>query len=221
MQMPHAFPMSMVWTGQPGQTWLGSASAFLLMWMLMTMFMMSPSLFQALRSVRKIKGIFEVALGYSFVWLLLGSGVFVLGVGVADVLTWSPVLAGSIPVVGAVSILCAGVIQSTLWKRRRLMRCRALPGVLASVPFAVLETRSLPGTRLRAVLLWLHTGHGRLGTNGSQGDGNCRRGGHRGALCASAAPCGAHQRDVSGLCWGFLACSDIGRGLTRDTDEDS
>lgn len=58
-----------------------------------------------------------------------------LGAGVTEILMSSTPLTGLVPVTGAPGMLCAALIQLSAWKRRRLMRCRELPGVV-SPPFA-------------------------------------------------------------------------------------
>jgi Predicted metal-binding integral membrane protein (DUF2182) len=49
MPMPGGWTMSMVWMRMPGQTWLGAATSFLGMWIVMMVAMMLPSLVPMLR----------------------------------------------------------------------------------------------------------------------------------------------------------------------------
>src|SRR5205814_9242511 len=73
MPMPGGWTMSMAWMRMPGQTWLGAASSFLAMWVVMMVAMMLPSLVPMLwRYRRAVVRIGESRLG----WLtaLVGAG---------------------------------------------------------------------------------------------------------------------------------------------------
>jgi predicted metal-binding membrane protein len=54
MPMPGGWTMSMAWMRMPGQTWLGSAAAFLGMWAVMMLAMMLPSLIPMLSRYAKL-----------------------------------------------------------------------------------------------------------------------------------------------------------------------
>ena len=53
MLMPGDWSMSMTWMRMPGQTWLGAATSFLGMWVVMMVAMMLPSLVPMLWNYRK------------------------------------------------------------------------------------------------------------------------------------------------------------------------
>src|SRR5882672_4021654 len=52
MEMPGGWTMSMMWMRMHGQTWFGSATSFLLMWLAMMVAMMLPSALPMLLRVR-------------------------------------------------------------------------------------------------------------------------------------------------------------------------
>jgi predicted metal-binding membrane protein len=77
MPMPGGWTMSMAWMRMPGQTWLGAATSFLGMWVVMMVAMMMPSLVPMLWRYRQAVGTVEtrlalltalVGLGYFVVW---------------------------------------------------------------------------------------------------------------------------------------------------------
>lgn len=115
MMMPSGSAMSMMWMRMPGQTWLGAAASFLVMWTAMMAAMMLPSLVPMLMRYRR--GVI-VGLGYYFVWTLLGAVVFPLGVALAAIEMPQPRIAVGLAVVIAASL------QFTAWKARRLAWCR-------------------------------------------------------------------------------------------------
>jgi predicted metal-binding membrane protein len=120
--------MSMMWMRMPGQTWPGVAAAFLGMWMVMMVVMMSPTLTPMLWRYREAAGsnrsaflMAVVSAGYFFVWAVLGLIIFVAGAGFTALnMQATPVLAGIVVLVG-------GALQLTRWKARRLACCREAP----------------------------------------------------------------------------------------------
>src|SRR5258708_6792622 len=88
MPMPGGWTMSMAWMTMPGQTWLGAASSFVGMWVVMMAAMMLPSLVPTLWRYRQTVGTAEtrlhwltplVAVGYFCVGAMCGATVFPLG----------------------------------------------------------------------------------------------------------------------------------------------
>ena len=79
----------MMWMQMPGQSWLGAAAAFLSMWVAMMAVMMLPSLVPMLWRYRAAVAITDskhamrlialVAVGYFFIWAVLGFLVFLSG----------------------------------------------------------------------------------------------------------------------------------------------
>src|SRR3569623_2640776 len=105
----------MVWMPMPGQTWAGAAAAFLAMWMAMMVPMMLPSLAPA-RWRGRARPAAVAAVGYYFVWALIGRAVYPRGVLLAG--TGSSRLSAAI-------VLGAGLVQFSEWKRKHLVCCRA------------------------------------------------------------------------------------------------
>jgi predicted metal-binding membrane protein len=64
-----------------------------------------------------------VGAGYFFVWTVLGTLVFPIGVAVSAVVSRQPALARGVPIAVGAVVLMAGALQLTAWKRRRLA-CR-------------------------------------------------------------------------------------------------
>jgi predicted metal-binding membrane protein len=138
MPMPGGWTMSMAWMRMPGQTWVGAASTFLGMWIVMMVAMMLPSLIPMLRRYRRAVGESgETRLGrlttlvgaaYFLVWTALGMAAFPLGVALADVEMRVPELARAVPIAVGVVVLIAGALQFTTRKSRQLACCRESPG---------------------------------------------------------------------------------------------
>jgi predicted metal-binding membrane protein len=135
MPMPGGWTMSMAWMRMPGQTWLGSAAAFLGMWVVMMLAMMLPSLIPMLSRYRQAVGTGETlglltalaGLGYFFVWTVLRMAAFPLGVALAAVEMQQPAFARTVPIAVGVVVVIAGALQFTAWKARHLACCRELP----------------------------------------------------------------------------------------------
>jgi predicted metal-binding membrane protein len=129
MEMPSGWTMSMTWMRMPGQSWSGAAATFLGMWIVMMVAMMLPSLVPVLWRYRQAvaRTIGPVALGYFFVWTLLGAALFPLGCLVAAVEMQVPLAGRLAPAAAAVVILLAGALQCTAWKTKHLACCREIP----------------------------------------------------------------------------------------------
>jgi predicted metal-binding membrane protein len=137
MQMPGGWTMSMAWMRMPGQTWLGAAASFLVMWVVMMAAMMLPSLVPALGRYRRAVGRRDearlgwltvlVGAGYFFVWAGFGIAVFPLGVALVAIEMQLPALARAVPIAVGVVVLIAGALQLTPWKARQLGCWREAP----------------------------------------------------------------------------------------------
>ena len=131
MSMPGGWTMSMTWMRMPGQTWPNATASFLGMWLVMMVAMMLPSLVPALWRYRQATRLGSrtavVGAGYFFVWMLVGSAVFPLGIALATVEMQRPSLARAVPLAIGIVVLLAGALQFTTWKARHLACCRTLP----------------------------------------------------------------------------------------------
>jgi predicted metal-binding membrane protein len=144
MPMPGGWTMSMAWMRMPGQTWLGAATAFMVMWMVMMVAMMLPSLVPMLSGYRgSVYGSGEARLGvltvlvgagYFAVWAAFGAAVYPLGIALgAAEMRW-PAVAQSVPLATGFVLLLAGLGQFTAWKARHLGHCRAACGCGPRLP---------------------------------------------------------------------------------------
>ena len=137
MPMPGGWTMSMTWMRMPGETWTGAAASFLLMWVVMMVAMMLPSLVPMLWRYRQALAeagetrtgrlTALVSVGYFFVWTALGIIVFPLGVALAAIEMRQPALARAVPIAVCMVVLIAGALQFTAWKARHLASCRTMP----------------------------------------------------------------------------------------------
>ena len=137
MTMLGDWTMSMAWMRMPGQTWVGAATSFLGMWIVMMVAMMLPSLVPMLSRYREaVRGKGEPPLGrltalvgggYFFVWAVLGLAAFPLGVVLAKLEMELPALSRAVPLAVGSVVLVAGALQFTAWKARHLACCRELP----------------------------------------------------------------------------------------------
>jgi predicted metal-binding membrane protein len=134
MPMPGGWTMSMAWMRMPGQSWPAAAAMFLGMWVVMMVAMMLPSLAPMLWRYRQTAAASEmhlggltalVAVGYFFVWTVIGAIVFLLGVALAAVQMQQPAVARAVPIAAGLVVLIAGSLQFTRWKLRHLACCRA------------------------------------------------------------------------------------------------
>jgi predicted metal-binding membrane protein len=138
MTMPGDWTMSMAWMRMPGQTWAGTATSFVGMWVVMMVAMMLPSLVPMLARYREaVRRNGEpplgrltalVGAGYFFVWTVLGVAAFPLGVVLATLEMEMPALARAVPLAIGAVVLLAGAFQFSAWKAHYLACCRELPG---------------------------------------------------------------------------------------------
>jgi len=136
MPMPGGWNMSMMWMRMPGQSWPGTAMAFLSMWQVMMVAMMLPSLVPMLWRYRQsigTNGMHRAVLtamvggGYFAVWTLFGALAFFVGTTVAQFEMQSPSLARTVPVAIGAVVSLAGALQFTAWKAHHLACCRTTP----------------------------------------------------------------------------------------------
>jgi predicted metal-binding membrane protein len=133
MEMPGGWTMSMMWTRMRGQTWLGSAISFLLMWLAMMVAMMLPSALPTfLKTKRRCASLCSMASGYFAVWLAAGVGIYVIGVAFATAAIRSELFSRAVPLVLGVVLIAAGAIQFTRWKKIHLLSCRSAFGCAIS-----------------------------------------------------------------------------------------
>jgi predicted metal-binding membrane protein len=149
MEMPGGWTLSMMWMRMSGQTWIGAASTFLLMWLAMMVAMMLPSALPMFLSTRRSlaetgttnsrASMSLMASGYFAIWLAAGAGLYALGIAFAATVT------RAIPVLSGVALIAAGTFQFTPWKMTGLLRCRSPLGSDTSCP--VQETSFLLGCK--------------------------------------------------------------------------
>src|SRR6476660_3700888 len=101
--------LSMMWMRMPGQTWLDVAASFVGMWIVMMVPMMLPSLILMLR--RRRGPVALVAVGYFFVWTVVGLAIFPIGVALAAIEMQRPAIADAVPIVSAFIVAIAGLLQ--------------------------------------------------------------------------------------------------------------
>ncbi|WP_119269299.1 DUF2182 domain-containing protein [Taklimakanibacter deserti] len=138
MPMPGGWTMSMMWMRMPGQAWHEAAMSFLVMWTVMMVAMMLPSLLPMLRRYRQAIGsnggvrldrlTMLVGAGYFTPWVVFGLAVFPVGTILADVTMRADGVARAVPIAAGVIVLIAGAAQFTRWKARHLACCREEPG---------------------------------------------------------------------------------------------
>src|SRR6266568_8936154 len=126
MEMPGDWTMSMMWMRMPGQTWLASATSFLLMWLSMMVAMMLPSALPTFLKTRRAPVSLSVmATGYFAVWLASGTGIYALGIAFAAAAMRWEIFSRAVPVLSGASLIAAGAFQFTSWKTTGLLRCRS------------------------------------------------------------------------------------------------
>jgi predicted metal-binding membrane protein len=124
MAMPGGWTMSMAWMRMPGQSWLGAAAMFMLMWVTMMVAMMLPSLAPILRHRRKRRWL--VATAYFFIWTIFGGVAYTIGIALASAEMRAQGFARSVPAAAAAAIFLAGLVQITPWKAHHLACCRVV-----------------------------------------------------------------------------------------------
>jgi predicted metal-binding membrane protein len=124
MAMPGGWTMSMAWMRMPGQSWLGAATRFMLMWVVMMVAMMLPSLAPILshRPERR----WRVAAAYFLVWTIFGAAAYIIGMALAAAEMRAQGFARAVPAATAAALFLAGLVQITTWKARHLGCCRAV-----------------------------------------------------------------------------------------------
>jgi len=130
MPMAGGWTMSMAWMRMPGQTWPTATASFAVMWTVMMVAMMLPSLAPALWRFRQTYSDWMttlVGVGYFAVWTVLGMAVYPAGVALAAVEMRHQALAGAVPLAAGMAVLMAGVFQFTAWKAHHLACCRQAP----------------------------------------------------------------------------------------------
>jgi predicted metal-binding membrane protein len=133
--MPGGWTMSMMWMPMPGQSWSGSATSFLVMWLAMMVAMMMPSALPIfLKTRRRWTALCGMASGYFAIWLAAGVGIYVVGVVFAAVAMRSEWFSRAVPWLLGGSLIAAGVMQFTRWKMIHLLRCRSPFGCAISCP---------------------------------------------------------------------------------------
>jgi len=149
MSMPGGWTISMTWMIMPGQTWLSSAISFINMWIIMMVPMMMPSLLLMLSKYCHEAGkpndmwlhwsVALIILGYFFVWVLCGVGVFCAGIGAAKLEMRSSTLSLVVPIIDAGAIIAAGAYQFTTWKTQQLACCNQTEGPVDAAPGKVFK----------------------------------------------------------------------------------
>ncbi|MDQ3280579.1 MAG: DUF2182 domain-containing protein [Acidobacteriota bacterium] len=127
----------MTWMRMSGQSWLGAAASFVVMWVVMMVAMMLPPLVATLSRYRDAlhqSGVPHVdrltaiaSAAYFVVWTAIGVAIFPLGVALAAFEMKEPALSRLVPAAAALIVTLAGLLQFTTWKARRLACCRAVP----------------------------------------------------------------------------------------------
>jgi len=157
MPMPGGWTMSMMWMRVPGQSWPGTAAAFMGMWFVMMTAMMLPPFVpmlwryrQSLAGLRAtlVNGLTAIAAaGYFAVWTVVGLATYPIGVAVASVVMRYPALSEAVPAAAGFIVLIAGGLQLTRWKARQLECCREISGP-RDEPSADADTAWRHGLRL-------------------------------------------------------------------------
>jgi predicted metal-binding membrane protein len=138
MPMPGGWTMSMAWMRMPGQTWPAAAASFAVMWTVMMIAMMLPSLAPTLWRYREAVGragetrlgrlTALVGLAYFLVWTVFGMAVYSAGVALAAVGMRYRALASAVPMAAGMVVLMAGAFQFASWKAHHLACFREAPG---------------------------------------------------------------------------------------------
>jgi predicted metal-binding membrane protein len=133
IEMPGGWTMSMMWMRMRGQTWVGSATNFLLMWLAMMVAMMLPSALPTfLKTKRPGLELCSMASGYLAMWFAAGVVIYAFGVMFATVAVRSEWFSRAVPWLLGATLLAAGAIQFTRWKMTHLLRCRSRFGCAVS-----------------------------------------------------------------------------------------
>lgn len=127
--------MPTVWIPTCGQSWIGAAASFLVMWVVMMTAMMVPSLIPVLWRYRQSAGragamapallIPGVVVGYFLVWTLAGAAVSPFDIAIKAATMRYTALAHAAPIAIGLVVVAAGALQLTRWKAHHLACCRA------------------------------------------------------------------------------------------------
>jgi predicted metal-binding membrane protein len=136
MAMPGGWTMSMMWMRMPGQSWAASGLMFMAMWAAMMTAMMLPSSLPMVVTFHRARtndgrprptvAALIMFGAYALVWCVVGVGVYVAGVALAELAMRSDSVGRLMPVVFAGGILLAGIWQFLYPTRRALGCCRTL-----------------------------------------------------------------------------------------------
>ncbi|MBI5279224.1 MAG: DUF2182 domain-containing protein [Burkholderiales bacterium] len=123
---------SMAWLRMPGMGWAEAVASFAVMWTVMMVAMMLPSLVPLLprlggSGARRL----AMACGYFGVWAVAGLAVYPLGVLAVAASLQMPVFAGLSPMLTGAVVMLAGLFQFSCWKTRHLTWCRQVQPVRA------------------------------------------------------------------------------------------
>jgi predicted metal-binding membrane protein len=134
MPMPGGWTMSMMWMRTPGQTWPGAVFMFVVMWSVMMVAMMLPSVAPVLWRYyataaragrrRSLRLTAIAAAGYGSAWALPGLIVYPAGAALAALEMREPALSEAVPLLAGLIVASAGVLQLTPWKAHHLACCR-------------------------------------------------------------------------------------------------
>ena len=137
MPMPGGWSMSMAWMSMGQQSLLAHATMFLIMWSVMMVAMMLPSVMPAVLLHRRLiqsrlergdraAGSHALLLaGYFFVWLLFGAVAYAIGMTVAAAAMDSVDVSVLVPAATGLALAAAGAYQLTHWKQICLRHCRS------------------------------------------------------------------------------------------------
>lgn len=134
MRMPGNWTMPMMWMLMPGQSLVGAAATFLLMWQAMMIAMMLPSSWPMLELYERVArhakhsrphlDTLVVAASYFAVWGAFGCLAFVIGMEISRAAMTSVRMSRWIPGAGGIALILAGVWQLTSLKLVCLKHCQ-------------------------------------------------------------------------------------------------
>ena len=133
----------MAWMRMPGQSRVASAAVFLVMWQVMMVAMMLPSimpvtlLYGRYARSRRLRGeaaapAIVLLAGYFSAWLVAGVIAYAIGAGASELAMRYERVSELVPPATGVAIVLAGVYQLTPWKRLCLRHCRSPVSFLAT-----------------------------------------------------------------------------------------
>jgi len=137
MAMPGGWDMSMAWMAMGHQTAMERAAMFLLMWTIMMVAMMLPSvmptvvLHRRLLDARAGRGEavggsnLLLLLGYFAVWTGFGAVAYLIGTSITAAAMRSAALSRAIPAATGITLIAAGLFQITNLKQVCLSHCRS------------------------------------------------------------------------------------------------